>query len=104
MLGPSMAKVNDTPIETRYPWTTPPELMGDALPDKPTDRDFAKHYGTALTVYQHQRRETIDILKDIRAHMERTAHRPPKDWVLYSIVTLDTIALAAMAWRVFGNG
>ena len=96
------AKRGDTPIETRYPWTTPPEQMGDVLPEKPTDRDFAKHYGTALTVYQHQRKETIDVLKDIRSHMEKNARTAPRDWVLYVMMVLHTIAIVFIAWRVYG--
>lgn len=90
-----------TPVETRYPWTTPPEEMGDALPENPTDRDFAKHYGTALTLYQQQRRETIrqrqetiDVLKDIRQHMENGYPMPT--WAKVHTAALVVLVFSVM--------
>jgi hypothetical protein len=61
----------DTPIENRYPWLA----MGDVLPvlpEQPTERDFAKAYGTMVVVYQAQRKEIAKVMEDYVA--DRRAH------------------------------
>jgi hypothetical protein len=77
--------MSDTPIENRYPWLA----MGDALPtlpEYPTERDFAKAYGTMVVVYQAQRKEIAKVMEDYVA--DRRAHAEERKETLEILRTI----------------